>query len=59
MPESALEAFRNRQKRRDQGDLPEPSSKGEICLLMIYAKAVRENIPAHILKAIAEELKHE
>ena len=34
-------------------------SKGEICLLMIYAKAVRGSIPAHILKSIAEELKNE
>ncbi|MCM1130020.1 MAG: hypothetical protein NC211_09015 [Alistipes senegalensis] len=33
-------------------------SKGEICLLMIYAKTVRGNIPAHILKSIAEELKN-
>lgn len=32
--------------------------KGNICLLMIYAKAVRGNIPAHLLKAIAEELKN-
>lgn len=32
--------------------------KGNICLLMIYAKAVHGNIPAHLLKAIAEELKN-
>jgi mRNA-degrading endonuclease RelE of RelBE toxin-antitoxin system len=30
----------------------------EIWLLTIYAKGQRETIPAHILKQIAEEIKH-
>lgn len=30
----------------------------EIWLLTIYAKGERESIPAHILKQIAEEIKH-
>lgn len=32
---------------------------GEIYLLVIYAKAVRGDIPAHILKAIKEEIEHD
>lgn len=32
---------------------------GLIHLLVIYAKAVRGNIPAHILKAIKEELEND
>ena len=32
---------------------------GEIWLLVIYDKRVRENIPAHILKAIREVLENE
>ncbi|WP_397475456.1 transcriptional regulator [Pusillimonas sp.] len=32
---------------------------GVIHLLVIYAKAVRGTIPAHILKAIKEELEHD
>lgn len=32
---------------------------GLIWLLVIYAKAVRENIPAHLLKAVKEELDHD
>lgn len=31
---------------------------GEIWLLVIYAKAVRGNIPAHLLKAIKEAIEH-
>lgn len=31
---------------------------GEILLLFIYAKSVRGNIPAHILKAILKETNH-
>lgn len=31
---------------------------GVIHLLVIYAKGVRGNIPAHILKAIQEEIGH-
>jgi mRNA-degrading endonuclease RelE of RelBE toxin-antitoxin system len=32
---------------------------GEIWLLVIYSKAVKENIPAHILKQIREALENE
>ncbi|WP_417528887.1 transcriptional regulator [Marinomonas shanghaiensis] len=32
---------------------------GEIWLLVIYKKAVRESIPAHILKSIREVLENE
>lgn len=32
---------------------------GLIWLLVIYAKAVRGNIPTHLLKAIKEELEHD
>ncbi len=32
---------------------------GLIYLLVIYAKTVRGNIPAHILKAIKEELEND
>jgi len=31
---------------------------GRIYLLVIYAKAVRGNIPAHLLKAIQETIEH-
>lgn len=31
---------------------------GEIWLLLMYAKSARANIPAHILKAIREEIKN-
>jgi hypothetical protein len=31
---------------------------GEIWLLLVYAKAVRENIPGHILKAIRKEIEN-
>lgn len=31
---------------------------GEIWLLLAYAKSVRENIPAHILRVIREELEN-
>ena len=34
-------------------------ASGEIWLLVIYAKNVRGNIPAHILKAIREALENE
>jgi hypothetical protein len=33
-------------------------SIGEICLLTLYTKAVQENIPAHILKAIKGEIEN-
>lgn len=32
--------------------------KGVIYLMVIYAKAVRGNIPAHLLKAIQETIEH-
>jgi hypothetical protein len=32
--------------------------EGKIYLLVIYAKAVRGSIPAHLLKAIAEEIEN-
>jgi hypothetical protein len=32
---------------------------GVIYLMVIYAKAVRGNIPAHLLKAIQETINHE
>jgi len=31
---------------------------GALVLLVIYAKSAKENIPAHLLKQIAEELGH-
>lgn len=31
---------------------------GEIWLLLIYAKSVADSIPAHILKALKEEMEH-
>ena len=31
---------------------------GEVWLLLIYAKSAKENIPAHILKAIKEEIEN-
>jgi hypothetical protein len=31
---------------------------GEIWLLLIYAKSVVESMPAHILKALKEEMEH-
>lgn len=34
-------------------------AQGAIYLLVIYAKAVRGNIPAHVLRAIQEELSHD
>lgn len=34
-------------------------TKGEIWLLVIYAKNVQGNIPAHILKAIREEIEND
>jgi len=32
-------------------------ANGEIWLLLIYAKSAQENIPAHVLKAIREEIE--
>ena len=34
-------------------------ANGEIWLLVIYSKSVKENIPAHILKSIREVIEHE
>ena len=33
-------------------------SSGEIWLLLVYAKAVRANIPGHLLKAIRKEIEN-
>ena len=32
-------------------------ANGEIWLLVIYTKAVQENIPGHILKAVKQEIE--
>ena len=34
-------------------------ANGEIWLLLIYAKNVKDNIPAHVLKMIKEEIEDE
>ena len=34
-------------------------ANGEVWLLVIYPKSVRGNIPAHILKAIREEIEND
>ena len=34
-------------------------SQDEIWLLTVYSKNERENIPSHILKQIAEEIRHD
>ncbi len=33
-------------------------SAGEIWLLLIYAKSVRDNIPGHLLKAVRKEIEN-
>ena len=33
-------------------------ARGAVVLLVIYAKSARENIPAHVLRKIAEEMGH-
>ena len=33
-------------------------ARGALVLLIIYAKSARENIPAHVLRKIAEEMGH-
>ena len=33
-------------------------SAGELWLLLIYAKAARDNIPGHLLKAVREEIEN-
>ncbi|MFN9748836.1 MAG: transcriptional regulator [Burkholderiales bacterium] len=33
-------------------------ASGEIWLLLVYAKAVRDNIPGHLLKAVREEIEN-
>jgi hypothetical protein len=33
-------------------------TRGAIVLLVLYAKSARDNIPAHVLRKIAEELGH-
>ena len=32
---------------------------GELCMLLVYPKATRDNIPGHILKAIRKEIEDE
>jgi hypothetical protein len=34
------------------------SSLGEIWLLLVYSKSVRDNIPGHLLKAVREEIEN-
>jgi hypothetical protein len=34
-------------------------ASGEIWLLLVYAKSVRDNIPGHLLKAIREEIEND
>ena len=34
-------------------------SAGELCMLLVYPKSARDNIPGQILKQIREELEHE
>ena len=33
-------------------------ARGTVVLLVIYAKSARDNIPAHVLRKIAEEMGH-
>ena len=33
-------------------------ASGEIWLLLVYAKSVRDNIPAHLLKAVRKEIEN-
>jgi hypothetical protein len=33
-------------------------ARGELWLLLVYAKSVRDNIPAHLLKAVREEIEN-
>ena len=33
--------------------------RGTVVLLTIYSKGAKENIPAHVLRQIAEELDHD
>ncbi|OGI64729.1 MAG: transcriptional regulator [Candidatus Muproteobacteria bacterium RBG_16_60_9] len=33
-------------------------ANGEVLLLLIYSKNVRENIPGHLLQQIKEEIEH-
>ena len=34
-------------------------SAGELCMLLVYPKAAKDNIPGQILRQIREELEHE
>ena len=34
------------------------TAAGQILMLVIYAKSVKDSIPGHVLKAIKEEMKH-
>jgi hypothetical protein len=33
-------------------------TEGEIWMLLIYAKSVRDNIPGHLLKAVRKEIEN-
>lgn len=33
--------------------------QGELCMLLVYPKAAKDNIPGHILKQIREELEND
>jgi hypothetical protein len=33
-------------------------ASGEIWLLLVYSKSVRDNIPGHLLKAVREEIEN-
>lgn len=33
-------------------------ARGEIWLLLVYAKSARDNIPGHLLKAVREEIEN-
>ena len=34
-------------------------SEGELCMLLVYPKSAKDNIPGQILKQVREELEHE
>ena len=34
-------------------------SAGELCMLLVYPKSAKDNIPGQLLKQIREELEHE
>jgi len=34
-----------------------PTERGEIWLLLIYAKSAKDNVPAHLLRHMREEIE--